>query len=116
MAAAPLFRNIGEQILTRFKTNIRETPFREEVTPGLDMQVRLVSAPAPVLAAASDETEEPDIPDFRGMTIREVLKKAREKGMDVRIVGSGWAIAQKPAAGVPVPENRLCTVTFGKGS
>jgi cell division protein FtsI (penicillin-binding protein 3) len=116
VAAAPVFRNIGEQLLTRFKTNIRETPFRDEEKPGLDMQVRLVSAPAPVLAAASDETDESDIPDFRGMTIREVLKKARQKGVEVRIVGSGWAIAQKPAAGVPVAANRLCTVTFGKGS
>jgi hypothetical protein len=50
------------------------------------------------------------------MTIREVVKKSKEKGIDVRVIGSGWAIAQQPAAGMPAPEDRLCTVTFGMGS
>ena len=56
------------------------------------------------------------IPDFRGMTIREVLKKSKEKGLEIQIIGSGWATAQQPAAGRPAPENRLCTVTFSIGS
>jgi hypothetical protein len=50
------------------------------------------------------------------MTIREVMKKSREKGIDIRIVGSGWAISQQPEAGMPAPDDRLCTVTFGMGS
>jgi hypothetical protein len=50
------------------------------------------------------------------MTIREVLKKSKEKGINIRVVGSGWATAQQPAAGMPAPEDCLCTVTFGMGS
>jgi cell division protein FtsI (penicillin-binding protein 3) len=116
VAAAPVFRNIGEQILTCFKTNIRENPVGEEEKPSVDMKVRLVSAPAPLAAPETMEADDTRIPDFRGMSIREVLKKSKEKGLEVEIVGSGWAASQKPASGLPAPENRLCTVTFSTGS
>lgn len=116
IAAAPVFRDIGEQILTRFKTNIRDNPLPEEEKPGMDMKLKLASAPAPQAVQASMEEDDTRIPDFRGMSIREVLRKSKEKGLDVQIIGSGWATAQKPAADRPAPENRLCTVTFSLGS
>lgn len=115
VAAAPVFREIGEQLLTRFKTNIRN-PIQEEEKPGVDMKVKLASAPAPQAVQAPMEADDTRIPDFRGMSIREVLRKSKEKGLDVQIIGSGWATAQKPAASHPAPENRLCTVTFSLGS
>ena len=115
VAAAPVFREIGEQILTRFKTNIRN-PIQDEEKPGVDMKVKLASAPALQAVQATMEVDDTRIPDFRGMSIREVLRKSKEKGLDVQIIGSGWATEQKPAAGRPAPENRLCTVTFNLGS
>jgi cell division protein FtsI (penicillin-binding protein 3) len=116
VAAAPVFRDIGEQILTRFRTNIRvNTPWEEE-KPGAEMKVRLVSAPAPLTVPEALEADDALVPDFRGMSIREVIRKSKEKGLEVRISGSGWATAQQPAAGHPAPENRLCTVTFSMGS
>ena len=116
VAAAPVFRDIGEQLLTRFKTNIRDNPILEEEKPGVDMKMKLVSAPSPQAVQISIEDDDNRIPDFRGMSIREVLKKSKEKGLDVQIIGSGWATAQKPMAGRPATENRLCTVTFSLGS
>ncbi len=117
VAAAPVFKNIGEQLLTCFRTNIRENATLEEVKPiSGDMRVSLASAAVPLTAPTATESDESVVPDFRGMTIREVLKKSKEKGIEVRVIGSGWAIAQNPAAGISVPEKRLCTVTFGMGS
>ena len=117
VAAAPVFKNIGEQLLTCFKTNIRENPVSEEGKPvSGDMKVRLASVPASPTDQSGTETDEAAVPNFRGMTIREVVKKSKEKGIEVRVIGSGWAIAQQPAAGMPAPEDRLCTVTFGMGS
>lgn len=116
VAAAPVFKSIGEQLLTCFKTNIRGNALPDREKPDLDVKMKLVLAQAPLSAQPSPEEDEAAVPDFRGMTIREVLKKAREKGIDVRVVGSGWATAQQPAAGLPAPEKRLCTVTFGMGS
>lgn len=115
VAAAPVFRSIGEQLLNRFKTDIRHTPFIAEEKPGGGMQLKLISATAPVVTPP-DREGDGEVPDFRGMTIRAVLKKAQERGLAVQAVGSGWAIAQSPAAGMPAPENGTCTVTFGTGS
>ena len=116
-AAAPVFKNIGEQLLTCFKTNIRENPVSEEGKPvSGDMKVRLASTPAPPTGRSGTERDETAVPNFQGMTIREVVRKSKEKGIEVRVIGSGWAIAQQPAAGMPAPEDRLCTVTFGMGS
>ena len=124
VAAAPVFKNIGEQLLTCFKTNIRENLIGDTLPQGVpegkpvsgDMKVRLASVPAPPTDRSGTETDETAVPNFRGMTIREVVKKSKEKGIEVRVIGSGWAIAQQPAAGMPAPEDRLCTVTFGMGS
>ena len=116
VAAAPVFRNIGEQILNRFKTNIRVNFAPDEEKTADDMKLRLISAPAPLANQTALEGDEAAVPDFRGMTIRDALRKAKEKGIEVRVIGSGWATAQQPAAGLPAPENRLCTVTFSMGS
>jgi cell division protein FtsI (penicillin-binding protein 3) len=116
VAAAPVFRNIGEQILTRFKTNIRTTFVSNDEPPPVDMQMKLVSVRAPLASQSALDTGDAAVPDFRGMTIRDVLRKAKEKGIEVRVIGSGWATAQQPAAGLPAPENRLCIVTFSMGS
>ncbi|MCX5838320.1 MAG: penicillin-binding transpeptidase domain-containing protein [Deltaproteobacteria bacterium] len=117
VAAAPVFKNIGEQLLTCFKTNIRRNPAPEEEKPlSGDMKVSLISTPAPLTDRTGVETDDTVVPNFRGLTIREVLKRSKEKGIEVRVVGSGWATAQQPAAGRPAPEDRRCTVTFGMGS
>jgi len=117
VAAAPVFKNIGEQLLTSFKTNIRRNPEPEEINP-LDNNIGLkfVSVPAPLTNGAETETDEKIMPNFIGLTIREVLRKSRERGIDIRVVGSGWAAEQNPTAGMPLPQDSICTVTFKAGS
>jgi cell division protein FtsI (penicillin-binding protein 3) len=125
LAAAPVFRKIGEQILDCFKTTMREIPSPDMIRPGSGMKVRLVSAPhiipqdiprplnqKPSLTMAFDESF---VPDFRSMTIREALKQAREKSIELKILGSGWAVNQDPLPGAPISDNRSCTVTFSTG-
>lgn len=118
LAAAPVFKNIGEQILTRFKTDIKESPF---IVPNEEkkenVKLKLVSAPQIIStqADAEKDTDEPYMPDFKGMTIKDALKKAREKGIDVKITGSGWAVRQEPKAGVSLLTHRSCIVTFSTG-
>ena len=118
LAAAPVFKNIGEQILTRFKTDIKESPFVvPEEEKKESVKLKLVSTPQIISAQAYAEkdTDEPYMPDFSGMTIKDTLKKAREKGIDVKIAGSGWAVNQEPKAGVGLLTHRSCTVTFSTG-
>lgn len=118
VASAPVFKNIAEQILTCFKTNIRENPVFEEEKINRDMKIKLVSA-VPVITrhkAAPGDMEEASMPDFRGMTIRDALRKAREKGIELNVSGNGWAVSQVPAPGVAIAELRYCTVSFSTGN
>ena len=117
VAAAPVFKNIGEQLLTCFKTNIRENPIpEEEETRQRRHEGQACIRPGAAYRPVGDGDRRDRRAELPGMTIREVVKKSKEKGIEVRVIGSGWAIAQQPAAGMPAPEDRLCTVTFGMGS
>ena len=113
VAAAPVFKNIGEQILNCFKTHIRETPAFD---PQPIHNLQLVSADASLaddLAAAGDEIDdESRMPDFKGLTIREALKMAKSRSIELRVSGNGWAMQQIPAPGALLDEDRLCRVFF----
>lgn len=109
VASAPVFKNIGEQILNCFKTNIRQTPvFEQEKTNN----VQLVSAQQTLAPANDISDDESVMPDFSNMTIREVMKKARERSIEVKISGNGWATSQYPQAGTELGEDRVCNVKF----
>ncbi|MBI4632949.1 MAG: PASTA domain-containing protein [Deltaproteobacteria bacterium] len=114
MAAAPVFKNIGEQILTCFKTNLRENsfPVLEEEKLENEVKLKLVVAPEMIADGTPSDADESQIPDFKGLTIREVLKKAKERGLEVKTMGSGWAVHQNPMPGAPIEDRRSCSVTF----
>ncbi len=109
VAAAPVFKNIGDQILNCYRTNIRETPVFEQQTTN---RVQLVSAQQTLVPGNVPQADEAVMPDFSNMTIREVMKKARERSIEVRISGHGWAVSQHPQAGTPLGEERVCNITF----
>jgi cell division protein FtsI (penicillin-binding protein 3) len=115
MAAAPVFKKIGEQLLTCVKTNIERSPQPEDYyDQNKEMGIKLVSVPASITSFT--ENEEGVMPDFSGLTMREVLKKSKEIGVEINIIGSGWAFEQKPAVGTPLSQNKICTVIFTTGS
>jgi len=119
VAAAPVFKNIGEQMLTCFKSYIKDpslfTP-EENIFPE-PPKVKLVSA-TQIVPETTGQTEvmdienESTIPNFQGMTVREALKKSRERGIELKIDGSGWAVSQVPQAGVPIRSHPYCVVSF----
>jgi cell division protein FtsI (penicillin-binding protein 3) len=117
VASAPVFKKIGEQILTCFKTNIRENPVidQEKINPGT--KIKHVSAATVMENRGNDRNPLDDnaMPDFRGLTIRDALRKAKERGIELQITGNGWAVNQVPEAGVAIGETRYCKVSFSTG-
>ncbi len=63
----------------------------------------------------NEEPNDTVIPDFRGMSMREVLRISQRMGIEARVSGSGWAVSQKPAPGSPADEHQSCYVSFRKG-
>ena len=120
VAAAPVFKNIGEQMLTCFKSYIKDPSLfipEENIFPE-PPKVKLVSATqivpetAEQIMEVDNADDESTIPNFQGMTVREALKKSRERGIELKIDGSGWAVSQIPRAGVPVHSHPYCVVSF----
>ena len=52
-----------------------------------------------------------DMPQFRGLTIREAMRKASLQNLEIEVRGSGRAISQSIPAGPAAPSS-LCVVTF----
>jgi stage V sporulation protein D (sporulation-specific penicillin-binding protein) len=109
--AGPVFQRIGQAALRHFG-----------VAPTLN-------APSPVLVARrgmpsnerpADIVREATIvpvgapgsaqvlPDFRGLSAREVVRTLTKMGLSVRLHGSGVVSAQTPAAGTSIDSGRTC--------
>lgn len=119
LASAPVFKKIGGQILTSLKSDILNEDLRpgriENISP--DIKLKLVASHG-VLAGTNlmkNETDDISMPHFRGMTIRDVLRIGREKGIEIKVVGSGWAVHQDPAAGATLGDKPRCQVSFSPG-
>lgn len=83
---------------------IETAPPEKEATAALE-------ALMPTVAAATDGTL--PVPDFRGLTMREVRHLAARLGLRVRYAGSGIATVQDALPGDRIAADREVTVTFG---
>jgi cell division protein FtsI (penicillin-binding protein 3) len=109
-AAAPVFKNISEQILRRFNRNVGERElFAEEDT----REFKKISS-AEILNDR-ESTDETVMPDFRGMSMREIIAIARERDLNLEIIGSGWAVSQKPVPGSPIMNKLYCKIMMSPG-
>jgi len=62
---------------------------------------------------SSGEADDDSVmPDFSGLTIREVLKLAKMRSIEPKVSGSGWAVRQYPAPGTVIGKRRVCEITF----
>jgi membrane peptidoglycan carboxypeptidase len=92
-----------------------------------------INPPAPVLVArhaASDITpanhqsashavvslvaDEPSgtVPDLRGLSAREAVRRLVKLGMSARASGDGFVVSQDPAPGTPIDDNGVCRVVL----
>ena len=113
VAAAPVFKRVSEQIL-RCSNSSMEVP---EITAEQDNpspQIIPVSTTADItrLETIVDESV---IPDFAGLSLREVLRVSQRRGIEIRTAGSGWVVTQNPVPGTPIEGNQPCYILFGTG-
>jgi cell division protein FtsI (penicillin-binding protein 3) len=102
--AGPVFRDVGKWALSNMRVN-----------PELQI-AETIKAPS------QDEPESPDmpvliedanlLPDFRGQTMREVLKKGKDLGLHILLEGSGMAVKQDPGPGSPLDGITSVKVSF----
>ena len=73
-------------------------------------------APLPDLAPLLPDTVSTDglqMPDFRGLSYRQVLQAMQKKNLNLKLSGSGQVIEQSPAPGQPISYGKEAWVRFG---
>jgi cell division protein FtsI (penicillin-binding protein 3) len=114
--SAPIFRRIAEETLRYLKVppSINpETPVlvaRNGDAPALATSVEVPGASLPV------EPEEPGtVPDVRGLSAREAMRKLIRFRLTASMQGDGFVTAQDPPPGTAVDEGTVCHLTLARG-
>jgi cell division protein FtsI (penicillin-binding protein 3) len=114
VVAAPAFRDIAQQTLCYLKV-----PPEPSL---LKAKHEAVEAPAPAPSDAAKAAAEGTInegvegtvmPDFRGMSMRQVLQTMGKRKLNVKLLGSGRATEQNPLPGQRVGPSDHVWVKFG---
>lgn len=109
VVAAPVFREIAARTMRYLGYYPQIAP-----TPQVVHQASLIpcsakaSPPPAQLAGGSGKV----MPDFRGQTIRQVVRALHRAGIRCRIEGSGLAVAQQPEPGAPLSPEQICWIKF----
>jgi len=111
VVAGPVFREVGRWSLN----HMRVTPQVRlvESRPGGFAQVSSrVASVEPKDTAVSQRVKAGMLPDFRGLGMREVLRKGKALGLKVKLEGTGLAVRQDPGPGLSLKEVKSVTVSF----
>ncbi|MDX9708271.1 MAG: penicillin-binding protein [Trichloromonas sp.] len=96
LVAAPVFSEIATQTLRQLKIS------PTEATPAMPLPLppaaEALAQPVQAMLEAPAEGE-PQMPDFAGMSYRQVLQTMAEKGLNIKLRGSGRVIEQSPPPG-----------------
>ena len=113
MTAAPVFSNIASQALRYLKVMPTEKVDRlilEGVAKKTPEPV------APIVHASDDSGSLIRMPDFRGMSYRQVMRMMQQTGLNLNLKGTGRVVSQSPAAGQPIRFNSATWVRMAPPS
>ena len=72
-----------------------------------------VSASDPVISLVADRPPG-TVPDVRGMSAREAVRRLVKLGMSARASGDGFVVSQVPAAGAPIEGEAVCRLVLDR--
>ena len=101
--AAPVFREVVAATLQYLDV----PPDQPQNIPSLVAQ--MIDEPQVVEPVEEDLSE---VPNLEGLTVREVLVRAQQIGMNVKVSGTGLAVRQRPKAGSPIKNSKNLRVHF----
>jgi cell division protein FtsI (penicillin-binding protein 3) len=106
LTAAPVFSRIAAQAMQYLKVQPSETITAEDTLPSLDQIFVEAMAPerqSEQVVASSDSSGGPQMPNFDGLSYRQVLEVMEEKQLNVSFRGRGRVVEQSPGPGVAIP-------------
>jgi cell division protein FtsI (penicillin-binding protein 3) len=116
VASAPVFKKIAEATLRYLGVG----PTINPPSPVLVARQDESSGPAPTAQAGANDpvvslvTDGPPgtVPDLRGMSARDAVRKLVKLGLNARATGDGFVVSQTPAAGTPIDRDTLCRLVL----
>lgn len=115
VVAAPAFRAIAEQVLPYIGVYPKGVTYLAKANHHSHDQLGGVAKDArpPKLEKETDSRLSPEVmPDFHGKSMRQVLQMAKELGLELKLVGSGRAVAQMPSPGETLSADKKGIVKF----
>ncbi len=117
IAAAPVFQRIGEVALRYLGVS----PTINPAPPVLlakqqDTNIDPASASGAADAKVSLVADGPPgtVPDVRGMSAREAIRKLVKVGLNAHASGDGFVVAQSPEPGEPLESGGVCQLTLAR--
>ena len=108
LVAGPVFRDVGKWSLNYFRINPQIRLTKKE--PG-DLQHDPKISPE-AFSQIARVSKDGIVPDFRGLGMRDVLKKGRALGLNVLLEGTGLAVKQTPGPGASLKRTSTLKVRF----
>lgn len=117
VVAAPVFRNVASQALAYLRVepdHVVELKLKPKlVAHGSGPEAESLSPPP---SFSEEENGEMVMPNFHRLTMRQALKLAQAKRMELKAQGSGVAVSQDPEAGEPLRAGQIPVVRFSPPS
>ncbi|PKN61593.1 MAG: penicillin-binding protein [Deltaproteobacteria bacterium HGW-Deltaproteobacteria-15] len=107
VVAAPIFKQVGAWTLNHLRINPQINLAEPVVSQEAADQMRVESLPA-----ITTENDGGLLPNFRGLTMRQVIKEGKNLGIRVMVEGTGLAVAQIPEAGSSLERVSSVRVNF----
>lgn len=113
LTAAPVFSNIAAKAMRYLKV----MPTEKVDHLALETVASVWEEPiAPVAYLSEESGRLLKMPDFRGMSYRQVMRTMEQTGLNVKLQGTGRVVAQSPAAGEPIRFNNATWVRLAPPS
>jgi cell division protein FtsI (penicillin-binding protein 3) len=113
VVAAPAFGAIARQSLCYLKVppeqNLKARHETNEAPPPASAEVAKAAAEGSI----NEGVEGTVMPDFRGMSMRQVMQAMEKRGLNVKLLGSGRATEQNPLPGQMIGPSDHVWVKFG---
>jgi cell division protein FtsI (penicillin-binding protein 3) len=111
--AAPIFRTIAEAALHYLGIAPTLNPAPPVLVARHDGAVpaATATAPRPIVSLVVDDPPN-TVPDLRGLSAREAVRKLVMLGMTARVSGNGVVVSQDPPAGAPIDRDGVCRLTL----
>ncbi len=119
LVSAPIFRRIAESALRYLGVGPTINPSAPVlVERELDPPSRPASGPdqavSPVTAAVNVATSAGLVPDVRGMSAREAVRRLVKAGLVARAAGDGVVVTQDPAPGAAIESGAVCRLVLSR--